>query len=82
MTQKQANDIAKIYIVSLLLLGDGFNAENLSETDNIKVKKAIDDICRKLLRQTKVGEIATSDFEAVSMVLNYNKKDENSSKQN
>jgi len=31
MTTKEANDIAKIYIVSPLLLGDEFKAKNLSK---------------------------------------------------
>lgn len=74
MTKKQAIDIAKIYMVSPLLLSDGFNAENLSETDNTKVREAIEDICIKLLGQTKVGHTATSDFEAVNMVLNHKEK--------
>ena len=75
MTKKQAIDIAKIYMVSPLLLGDAFNAENLSETDNTKVREAIEDICMKLLKQTKVGCTATSDFEAVNIVLNDKTKD-------
>jgi len=70
MTTKEANDIAKIYIVSPLLLGDEFKAENLSKEDNEKVQKAIENICMKLLKQTKVGSTAISDYDAVKMVLN------------
>ena len=74
ITKKQANDIAKIFIASPLLLGNGFDAENLSEEDNKKVNEAIRDIAMKLLGQTKVAEITTSDFEAVDRVLNYQEK--------
>ncbi|HFU74986.1 MAG TPA: hypothetical protein ENK66_01940 [Arcobacter sp.] len=70
MTQKQANDIAKIFITSSLLPSDGFNAENLSEKDNQKVRDAVKSICMKLLSQTKVGSAVLSDFDAVNMVLN------------
>ena len=73
LTKKQVNDIAKIFIASPLLLGDGFDAENLSDEDNNKVQNAIKEIAIKLLKQTKVGETATSDFDVVEKVLNYNK---------
>ena len=69
MTTKEANDIAKIYIVSLLLLGNKFKAENLSEKDNAKVQKAVENICMKLLKQTKVGSTAVTTYDAVNMVL-------------
>ncbi len=70
LTKKQVNDIAKIFIASPLLLGDGFDAENLSDEDNNKVQNAIKEIAIKLLKQTKVGETATSDFDVVEKVLN------------
>ena len=70
MTTKEANDIAKIYIVSPLLLGNSFDAENLSLEDNEKVQKAVEDICMKLLKQTKVGSTAVTTYDAVNMVLN------------
>ncbi len=73
LTKKQVNDIAKIFIASPLLLGDSFDAENLSDEDNNKVQNAIKEIAIKLLEQTKVGETATSDFDVVEKVLNYNK---------
>ena len=73
LTKKQVNDIAKIFIASPLLLGDSFDAENLSDEDNNKVQNAIKEIAIKLLGQTKVGETATSDFDVVEKVLNYNK---------
>lgn len=71
MTKKEAEDIAKIYVASIVLLGNAFNAENINEVDNQKVQKAIESICMKLLKQTKAGCTATSDFEAVNMVLNH-----------
>lgn len=70
LTKKQANDIAKIFIASPLLLGDSFDAKNLSDEDNNKVQNAINEIAMKLLKQTKVGETATSDFDVVEKVLN------------
>jgi len=73
ITKKQVNDIARINIASIFLLGNGFNAENLSIEDNGKVNKALHEISMRLLRQTEVGETATSDFEAVEKVLNYKK---------
>ena len=69
MTQKQADEIAKLFIVSPLLLGDVYNAENLNEKDNEKVRVAIEKIAMKLLGQTKVGHTITSDFEAVNCVM-------------
>ena len=69
MTAKEANDIAKIFIASPILLGYDFKAENLSKEDNEKVQKAIENICIKLLKQTKIGSTATSDYDAVNMVL-------------
>jgi len=71
LTQKQANDIAKIFIASPLLLGNEFDCDNLSEADNEKVRKVINDVATKLLGQTKVGCTAVTDFEAVSSVLNH-----------
>ena len=69
MTTKEANDIAKIFIVSPILLGNSFKAENLSREDNAKVQKAVEDICMKLLKQTKVGSTAVTTYDAVNMVL-------------
>jgi hypothetical protein len=69
MTKKQAEKIAKINIYSFFYLADGFDAENLSYEDNIKVRNAIRELCEKELNKLNSGTFVTAE-ECVDKVLN------------